>query len=33
MSKQFEVSTMASIDLDPVFVKLCHPSKGLGWDV
>lgn len=27
----YSESSMASIDLNPIIAKLCHPKKGLGW--
>lgn len=28
----YEDSAMSSIDLDPIMAKLCHTTRGLGWD-
>lgn len=31
-SVPYQTSKAATIDLEPILVKLCHPSRGLGWD-
>lgn len=29
----YEDSEMARVDLEPILAKLCHPVRGLGWDL